>query len=50
VLILVQFSFFGVKFMQKLVADKDTLASMGGFAFMEGAVLFTAFAMIKSRI
>ena len=37
-----------VKFMQKLVADKDTLASMGGFAFMEGAVLFTAFAMIKS--
>ncbi|UYL86266.1 hypothetical protein [Acinetobacter phage vB_AbaM_CP14] len=37
-----------VKFMQELVASKDTLASMGGFAFMEGAVLFTAFAMIKS--
>jgi ribonucleotide reductase beta subunit family protein with ferritin-like domain len=37
-----------VKFMQELVSDKDTLASMGGFAFMEGAVLFTAFAMIKS--
>lgn len=37
-----------VKFMQTLVSDKDTLASMGGFAFMEGAVLFTAFAMIKS--
>lgn len=37
-----------VKFMQKLVSDKDVLASMGGFAFMEGAVLFTAFAMIKS--
>lgn len=37
-----------VKFMQDLVKDKDTLASMGGFAFMEGAVLFTAFAMIKS--
>ena len=37
-----------VKFMQNLVSEKDTLASMGGFAFMEGAVLFTAFAMIKS--
>lgn len=37
-----------VKFMQELVSNKDTLASMGGFAFMEGAVLFTAFAMIKS--
>lgn len=37
-----------VKFMSDLVSDKDTLASMGGFAFMEGAVLFTAFAMIKS--
>lgn len=37
-----------VKFMQSLVSEKDTLASMGGFAFMEGAVLFTAFAMIKS--
>ena len=37
-----------VEFMRKLVADKDTLASMAGFAFMEGAVLFTAFAMIKS--
>ena len=37
-----------VKFMQDLVVDKDSLASMGGFAFMEGAVLFTAFAMIKS--
>ena len=37
-----------VRFMQELVADKDSLASMGGFAFMEGAVLFTAFAMIKS--
>ena len=37
-----------VKFMIELVADKDSLASMGGFAFMEGAVLFTAFAMIKS--
>ncbi len=37
-----------VKFMQSLVADKDTLTSIGGFAFMEGAVLFTAFAMIKS--
>lgn len=37
-----------VKFMGELVAEKDTLASMAGFAFMEGAVLFTAFAMIKS--
>lgn len=37
-----------VNFMHKLVGDKDSLASMGGFAFMEGAVLFTAFAMIKS--
>lgn len=37
-----------VKFMEKLVSEKDTLASMAGFAFMEGAVLFTAFAMIKS--
>ena len=37
-----------VDFMQKLVSEKDTLASMAGFAFMEGAVLFTAFAMIKS--
>lgn len=37
-----------VKFMQDLVKSDDTLASMGGFAFMEGAVLFTAFAMIKS--
>jgi len=37
-----------VKFMHNLVGDKDSLASMGGFAFMEGAVLFTAFAMIKS--
>ena len=37
-----------VKFMQQLVGSKDTLASMGGFAFMEGAVLFTAFAFIKS--
>ena len=37
-----------VKFMSQLVGSKDTLASMGGFAFMEGAVLFTAFAMIKS--
>ncbi len=37
-----------VKFMHELVGDKDSLASMGGFAFMEGAVLFTAFAMIKS--
>ena len=37
-----------VNFMRDLVSDKDTLASMGGFAFMEGAVLFTAFAMIKS--
>lgn len=37
-----------VKFMQEAVKDSDTLASMGAFAFMEGAVLFTAFAMIKS--
>lgn len=37
-----------VKFLQELVSSKDTLESMGGFAFMEGAVLFTAFAMIKS--
>lgn len=37
-----------VKFMEELVSEKDTLASMAGFAFMEGAVLFTAFAMIKS--
>ena len=37
-----------VEFMEKLVSEKDTLASMAGFAFMEGAVLFTAFAMIKS--
>ena len=37
-----------VKFMQELVASKDTLESMAAFAFMEGAVLFTAFAMIKS--
>lgn len=37
-----------VKFMQELVSSSDTLESMGGFAFMEGAVLFTAFAMIKS--
>lgn len=37
-----------VRFLQELVASKDSLASMGGFAFMEGAVLFTAFAMIKS--
>lgn len=37
-----------VEFLEKLVAEKDTLASMAGFAFMEGAVLFTAFAMIKS--
>ena len=37
-----------VNFMQELVGEKDSLASMGGFAFMEGAVLFTAFAMIKS--
>lgn len=37
-----------VKFMGDLVGSKDTLASMGGFAFMEGAVLFTAFAFIKS--
>lgn len=37
-----------VEFMEKLVVEKDTLASMAGFAFMEGAVLFTAFAMIKS--
>ena len=37
-----------VKFMHDCVSDEDTLASMGGFAFMEGAVLFTAFAMIKS--
>lgn len=37
-----------VEFMQELVSEKDTLASMAGFAFMEGAVLFTAFAMIKS--
>ena len=37
-----------VQFMHQLVGEKDSLASMGGFAFMEGAVLFTAFAMIKS--
>ena len=37
-----------VEFLEKLVSEKDTLASMAGFAFMEGAVLFTAFAMIKS--
>lgn len=37
-----------VEFMEELVSEKDTLASMAGFAFMEGAVLFTAFAMIKS--
>lgn len=37
-----------VDFLEKLVSEKDTLASMAGFAFMEGAVLFTAFAMIKS--
>lgn len=37
-----------IKFMQSLVSSKDTLESMGAFAFMEGAVLFTAFAMIKS--
>jgi len=37
-----------VKFMNDLVSSKDTLVSIGGFAFMEGAVLFTAFAMIKS--
>ena len=37
-----------VNFLHELVASEDTLLSMGGFAFMEGAVLFTAFAMIKS--
>lgn len=37
-----------VKFLQELVSNKDSLKSIGGFAFMEGAVLFTAFAMIKS--
>ena len=37
-----------VKFMHSLVSSKDTLESVGGFAFSEGAVLFTAFAMIKS--
>lgn len=37
-----------VEFLHSLVKDEDSLASMGGFVFMEGAVLFTAFAMIKS--
>lgn len=36
------------KFIESLTRDKDDAASIAGFSMIEGAVLFTAFAMIKS--